>query len=177
MNETTMDQSTSAAIRDLLVTQVAVSKSARTRRFWGKKASMATLVTLVAVSLFGGAGVALGITAIQPILMPSRTSNGQASLGPTTKYPSNANGQTYGSAGGYSPYLPDLIAVTGTGTDGQPLGGYVFQTDIQQPTPTSPTEALKMQDEWNAKYPHGKTVKMYASDGKTVIGTWVEGQP
>jgi hypothetical protein len=63
------------------------------------------------------------------------------------------------------------------GLNGQSVDGYVYQLDIQQPVPTSPADAATVEQKWTEKYPNGKTVTIYKSDGKTVIGTWAEGNP
>lgn len=128
------------------------------------------------MGVLGCAGAAVAVTALQPILTP-QSQGGPARAGANVSFPKNANGQTYGSVDNDSPYLPDLVQVTGIGPAGKTVEGYVFQRDIEQPTPTSPAEAIRLNEQWKQQYPEGKTVKLYESNGQTVIGTWVEGQP
>ncbi len=93
-------------------------------------------------------------------------------------YPVNAQGQTYGasdvayenlpegvSGGEVADYLPDLILVQNS--DG--VEGYVLKADFLPQTPTSPEEALEMQESGAFSR---KEVPMYASDGVTVLGTY-----
>ncbi len=97
-------------------------------------------------------------------------------------YPVNEQGQTYGSSalayenlpeGTVSKdvidYMPDLVSVVGEdGTE-----GYILKEDFLPPsTPSSPEEALQMQSD--GAYDE-KEVPLYASDGKTVLGTYSNG--
>jgi hypothetical protein len=85
----------------------------------------------------------------------------------------NENGETYGIEGDGG--TPDLIAVTGRADDGTFVSGYVRASDMEQPMPTSPEEAIRMQEEYRAKYPNGRDIPVYKSDGKTRIGTFTIG--
>ena len=96
-------------------------------------------------------------------------------------YPVNEQGQTYGASDvayenlpdGVSgreaaDYLPDLVLVENS--DG--VEGYVLKGDFLPQTPTSPQEALEMQESGAFSR---KEVPMYASDGVTVVGTFSVG--
>jgi len=85
------------------------------------------------------------------------------------EYPTNSNGQTYGSSSipteGFAPgtivVLPDLIAAMGT--NGKE--GYVYQKDLDGELPNNPEEAVKyMKRKTPCKIP------LYDIDGVTVIG-------
>lgn len=87
-------------------------------------------------------------------------------------YPVNANGETYGSSSisieGLEPGTivvgPDLIQALGAdGTE-----GYVRSSDFFSERPNNPEEALRMQEEREARGAY--TIPLYASDGITVIG-------
>lgn len=83
---------------------------------------------------------------------------------PAPVYPTNENGQTYGSAlYATSPNTePDLIKAIGV--DG--TVGYVRSVDLNGPMPKTPEEALELQ----RKTPSVREIPLYAVDGKTVIG-------
>lgn len=89
----------------------------------------------------------------------------------------NGNGQTYGGMGSIEGE-PDLVSVIGTAPDGTAIGGYAFASDLNASSPdhpglpTSPEEALRWQEETQAKYPNGWTIPVYTADGKTQIGTF-----
>jgi hypothetical protein len=89
----------------------------------------------------------------------------------------NAQGNSYGVEGGPDG-APDLIYVSGTSADGRPVLGYASAAELSASSPdhpglpTSPTEALKWQDEIRKKYPHGWNIPVYNSDGTTQIGTF-----
>src|SRR5262245_59736850 len=76
---------------------------------------------------------------------------GDAVLGPP--YPTNANGQTYGSGAGDTD--PDLIAAYGT----HGLLGYVLAVDLDEPMPTG----LQTGDG------QPRSIPLYDQDGVTVI--------
>ena len=97
-------------------------------------------------------------------------------------YPVNEQGQTYGSSAlAYEnlpeevsaleaiDYMPDLVSAVGEdGTE-----GYILKEDFLPPaTPSSPEEAIQMQN--SGTFDH-KEVPLYASDGKTVLGTYSYG--
>lgn len=80
-------------------------------------------------------------------------------------YPTNANGQTYGSAlFAYSAeYMPDLIAAVGT--NGRE--GYILRSDEQAAVDLTLEEVLSGAGNEDV------TIPLYESDGKTVIGEFV----
>ncbi|WP_166880177.1 DUF4175 domain-containing protein [Salinibacterium sp. ZJ450] len=86
----------------------------------------------------------------------------------------NEHGETYGVAGDGS-NTPDLIAVIGVADDGTAIEGYARASDMEQPMPSSPEEALRSQEEHQAKHPNGREVPVYKSDGTTRIGTFTIG--
>jgi uncharacterized iron-regulated membrane protein len=87
---------------------------------------------------------------------------------PTTDWPKNAQGQTYGSAAeATSPQdEPDLILAEAT--NGRV--GYVLRTDLEGPTPTTPQEALSEQAAQAGK---DQAIPVYLSDGTTKIGVFI----
>ena len=85
-------------------------------------------------------------------------------------FKTNQNGQTYGSLSGHtSEDSPNLIWARGI--DG--TSGYVKSSDLFGPTPSSPEEALKLQELEEAKGLY--TIPLYDSDGETVIGEFMMG--
>lgn len=83
-------------------------------------------------------------------------------------WPVNENGQTYGPAIYTAPpeAHPDLMATAGV--DG--TLGYVLFSDLEEPLPRTPEEAVKM----NKNPP--RYIPLYDKDGKTVIGTFKVGR-
>jgi len=79
----------------------------------------------------------------------------------------NEDGQAYGEI-----YLddfdnmPDLIqAAAEDGTE-----GYVYGTELFGKRPETPEEAVRLQEEKEARGPY--TIPLYESDGKTIIGEY-----
>lgn len=86
-----------------------------------------------------------------------------------SRFPTNSNGQTYGSAAlaETAEEEPDLILAQGI--DG--TQGYVKSADLNGDMPKSPEEALVKQRANALRYRNGeRMIPLYASDGKTVIG-------
>lgn len=83
-------------------------------------------------------------------------------------FKTNDAGETYGSALG-APSDPDLIYAEGEGG----LVGYIRAVDINGPEFSSPEEALKYQEEHNLLSGEDRPIPLYASNGVTVIGTFV----
>ena len=92
--------------------------------------------------------------------------NGQAVEPPV--YPVNEQGLTYGSVADAYSYEtePDLIAAVGEGG----IDGYVYADDLRGPVPTSPEEVLAIM---NARGEGPRTIPLYKSDGRTVIGEFL----
>lgn len=94
-----------------------------------------------------------------------------------THLATNANGQTYGVEGGPDG-TPDLIRVVGTAADGSSIEGYAASVDLNAfspdhpDLPTTPSEAGRLQNERDQKYPNGWDIPVYESDGTTQIGTF-----
>ena len=82
-------------------------------------------------------------------------------------FPTNANGQTYGSDTNANSLRdsPDLVAVAGDCG----AAGYVKATDLNGPQPTSPADALRIQKEQQASPP---VLPVYLSDGTTQVDTF-----
>lgn len=89
----------------------------------------------------------------------------------------NEAGQTYGVVGGPQGE-PDLVAAIGVGPDGEPVEGYALRTDLAGTGPglpdpsTDPDEAVAWTEEMVRRFPDGRDVPLYLSDGRTVIGTF-----
>jgi hypothetical protein len=106
-------------------------------------------------------GIIAGSVGFGPAIANTLTTQ---DLAPVSHYPTNENGQTYGSAlYATSPDTePDLIKAIGV--DG--IIGYVRAVDLNGPIPKAPEEALTMQR--NAE--SVREIKLYDVNGKTVIG-------
>lgn len=74
----------------------------------------------------------------------------------------NAKGQTYGVANEQGE--PDLIAVMAS--NGKV--GYAYSSELNGPQPTSPEDAVKGNGQ-------SRTVRVYLSDGETVVGEFIVG--
>ncbi|MHB8986818.1 MAG: hypothetical protein ACYC38_12970, partial [Eubacteriales bacterium] len=106
-------------------------------------------------------GIVVGSVGFGPAIANTLT---KQDLAPAPHYPTNENGQTYGSAlYATSPDTePDLIKAIGV--DG--TIGYVRSFDLNGPMPKTTEEALAMQ----RKAESIREIKLYDVDGKTVIG-------
>lgn len=89
----------------------------------------------------------------------------------------NAAGETYGAAS--EGLTPDLVAVSGLAPDGSSVIGYARATQLNAfgpdwpGQPSSPEQALEWQRERDERYPDGWEIPVYASDGRTVLGTFL----
>jgi hypothetical protein len=87
-------------------------------------------------------------------------------------YPTNANGQTYGSDAGVNKnplqFGPVLAAVVGDCGK----AGFVYEADLMGPQPTSPAGALRIQ---RANGGHPRVLQVYEVDGTTQIDTFTMG--
>ena len=101
----------------------------------------------------------------------------QGTSGLGSAYPTNAAGETYGSAAGVdASHEPDLISAIGTGLNGNgPVTGYVLKSQLDANTGadvTTPAQAVA----WTKAHtgPNATTVSipLYAQDGTTVVGTF-----
>lgn len=90
-------------------------------------------------------------------------------------YPKNQYGQTYGSAAdAESPETePDLIWATGVDGTNKYVDGYVKRTDLEQPFPKTPEEAIAL-TKYNLANPT-REIPLYDVDGKTVLGKFIIG--
>ncbi|HRN29848.1 MAG TPA: hypothetical protein PK890_09130 [Terrimesophilobacter sp.] len=89
----------------------------------------------------------------------------------------NESGETYG-VHQVDGEKPDLVGVIGTDADGNGIQGYARASDLyafgpDHPTlPSNPEEAIRWQEERNAKYPNGWDIPVYKADGVTQIGVF-----
>lgn len=79
------------------------------------------------------------------------------------EFPKNESGETFGSSVEVDSFKdwPDLVLATGVGDK----IGYVRKSDLDEDMPKSPEEALAKQAKQETR-----VIKLYESDGKTVIG-------
>jgi hypothetical protein len=125
---------------------------------------LAVAIMVVAISFNYGVTSADNVENLHLSQMPA----------PGYTYPTNEYGQTYGSdSDAPTPNKgPDLVAAYG---DCGTLG-YVYATDIDDPAPKTPEEALVRQEEIMARLARGEDVSrqvpLYTVDGRTVIGTF-----
>lgn len=89
------------------------------------------------------------------------------SFAPAPNYPTNENGETYGSASLANSLdtEPDLISAIGVGG----THGYVRKTDLNGEMPKTPEQALAQMRRWEGKV---RQIPLYDVDGKTVIGVF-----
>ncbi len=121
-------------------------------------------------SMNEGIALATGLTAGMLGFCPT-FANTMPNQSQTLVYPTNEYGQTYGpEALATSPETrPDLILARGVdGTE-----GYVLNEDLNPELPKTPEEGLAQE----RKYPNGRTIPLYAVDGKTIIGKFHIGKP
>lgn len=93
-------------------------------------------------------------------------------------YSLNESGQTYGSAmfAESIDARPDLMAAVGNNG----VSGYIYSAELEKENPKTPAEALAAQEmydalitDWDGEAPIIiRTIPLYASDGKTVIGEY-----
>jgi hypothetical protein len=111
------------------------------------------------------AGIAAGTLGFGPVIA-STNSNKIVQQAPV--YPTNENGQTYGS--GLNAISletqPDLISAEGE--DG--TSGYILSADMFGEMPKTPEEALAQQSK--RKVGDVRKIPLYAVDGKTVVGVF-----
>jgi hypothetical protein len=91
-------------------------------------------------------------------------------------YEVNANGETYGTNSlhclvHHVRYWPDLQAAVGDNW----VEGYVRNSELNEPAPSSPEEALRQQLEHERNGRPLRTINLYESDGVTVIDTFTFG--
>lgn len=131
----------------------------------------------VALALAVGAG--LGMYGWRPVFAsqkagsaiqsPAKEPGHPPAQRPAPAFKRNASGETYGSdLYSASPNTePDLIAAVGTGGK----SGYVRAADVFGAQPKTPQQAVA----YDRKHTKSRAVPLYASNGKTVIGTFVIG--
>jgi hypothetical protein len=106
---------------------------------------------------------------------------GTAALAAAGAFPTNTNGQTYGSAGHLPPGLitpgeePDLILATGTPLNGTGhVTGYILRSQLDAvdgADVTNPAQAVAWDQAHTGANETPTSIPLYAEDGTTVIGT------
>lgn len=99
-------------------------------------------------------------------------SPGGHAAGASVTFPTNARGQTYGSAAATAPgNEPDLISAVGKSPSGQIVQGYVSASALNAATPgnavTTPAQAIAANSEQQST-----SIPLYAEDGTTIVGTF-----
>jgi hypothetical protein len=84
-------------------------------------------------------------------------------------YAQNKFGESFGSLSEASvdADAPDLISAVG----GNGVQGYLRSSELLLPLPKSPEEALR----WQESRPKTRVLKLYAVDGRTIVGEFVSG--
>jgi hypothetical protein len=147
----------------------------RTR--WMSRKALLTLGTpAVSAALF------LGVTSLEAHAspVPNSVAQGAAAVTAPGSYPTNADGQTYGSAAGAqagpAAQEPDLISATGAGlSGGGVVTGYVLKSQLDASTGadvTTPAQAAAWAGAHTGTNATASSIPIYAEDGTTVIGTF-----
>jgi hypothetical protein len=114
---------------------------------------------------------------------------GTVALAATGAFPTNGNGQTYGSSAGdgnagpvIQDQVPDLILATGTPLTGTGhLTGYILNSQLNAvdglDEVTNPAQAVVWDQAHTGPNATPVSVPLYAQDGTTVIGTVTIGGP
>ena len=135
----------------------------------GRRVSAAVATFLVSCGLAGGVAAAatgaLSSSAPAPQPAPGMTNSGQPS------WPSNAEGQTYGSLLGHNGSAAEPVLVQAIATNGQ--SGYVYSAQLNTSAPSSPAQAVAQQQADKAQ----QFIPVYAQDGTTVIGQFAVTEP
>jgi hypothetical protein len=179
MNDNEFSAERSAAIRQLLVREVTTApvraeRSTTRVSLFAAAGTLLLIAVLIIVagsvssvrstvaSLFHPSSAASPVSSAEPSRPattppPGEVPEAGAGAGaavPSTQAPLriNSRGQSYGPAiAGKS--LPQLVAVVGKSTDGEPVAGYVERKAYLSP-------------------PTGAVVPLLRADGSTVVGTW-----
>lgn len=86
-------------------------------------------------------------------------------------YETNASGQTYGAADSDDPSeLPDLVAVVGDNGH----RGYVYANELLGDSPSSPSEALEIQEAKDNGTYVPRQLNVYQLDGVSIVDTFTE---
>ena len=119
---------------------------------------------VVVVALAGGVGIGMVGVNFAHAGTPSRP-------GPAKPFAVNANGQTYGSDAQSTSLATEPDLILAQGTNGKI--GYVRKSDLFGVMPRTPQAAVAGEN------PNGvqpvRAIPLYASDGTTVIGTFIVG--
>lgn len=161
-----------AALNEMVVTD---TDPVRVRRAHRKAWLIGGMIATGAVLSVGASAIVIGVPGWTAL--PSQDSSASPSYAPIPNWPTNAKGQTYGTQGS-SPVMPNLLEVQGTDANGEPVNGYILSEQLEEaenggPRPTSPTQALKQQEERLRNYPNGQWLPLYKDDGETQIGRFI----
>jgi hypothetical protein len=112
---------------------------------------------------------------------------GTAALAAAGAFPTNGNGQTYGSDSPMTPGLispgeePDLISAIGTPLDGTGhVTGYILRSQddaVDGADVTNPAQAVAWDEAHTGPNATPVSIPLYTRDGTTVIGTFTVGGP
>lgn len=117
-------------------------------------------MVIICVSMVAGSIV--GIIGFGPAIANTLSNQSEAPV-----YQKNENGQTYGSAANATSIETEPDLILAEGVDG--TIGYVRSVDLNGVMPKTPEEAVELM----SKRTEGvREIKLYAVDGKTVIGTF-----
>jgi hypothetical protein len=120
-------------------------------------------IAVVALVVGGSVGVGVGLALTSAQSAPSSATG-------TSTYPTNASGETFGSALAATSLAsePDLILTTAS--NGQV--GYMYKTDLQA-ADGSNVNSLQQAAAWDAERASvSEVITVYAEDGVTKVGTF-----
>jgi hypothetical protein len=138
-------------------------------RSQGKRLAVGIAAAAVGLVLVGGAAIATGALSNGDQIVIHSLSGSNTNSAPV--WPTNANGQTYGSLSKSTSSATDPVLVQAIATNGKE--GYVFSSQLNPPGPSSPAQALAQQ----AAKTTPQYIPVYAQDGTTVIGQFVVSEP
>lgn len=136
----------------------------------GKHVAAGIAAAVVGFAAVGG-GVAIATGALSngdQVVIQQLPGTGS---GTTSSWPTNANGQTFGSLlnSTSSATDPDLVQVIATNGE----TGYVYSSQLNPAAPSSPAAALAQQ----AASTSARYIPVYAQNGTTVIGQFEVSEP
>jgi hypothetical protein len=133
-----------------------------------------TMFVVTALSLVAGfsASTAVFASVIEQNVVYSDPEKTQEVEHVISEYKTNSNGQTYGS-GVNATYIEDYPVLMSVVGDNGNIG-YVYTSDYLGELPTSPAEAVKIQESIDNGTYTPRTINVYESDGTTIIDTFTE---
>lgn len=139
-------------------------------RVRGKRLAIGISAAVVGFAVAGGgAAIATGALTNGDQVVIQQLPGASSAAAPV--WPTNANGQTYGSLLKSTSSATDPALVQVIATNGET--GYVYSSQLNQPSPSSPAAALAQQ----AANTAGQFIPVYAQDGTTVIGQFEVAEP